>query len=63
MDRWAVCFHVYVQVVQSKSGDFSEVSVINVTLSCDHRVIDGAMGAEWLQAFKSYIEQPFTMML
>lgn len=34
-----------------------------VTLSCDHRVIDGAMGAEWLQAFKGYIEGPYTMLL
>lgn len=34
-----------------------------VTLSCDHRVVDGAMGAEWLQAFKAYIEQPVTMFI
>ena len=38
------------QVILSKSsGQFEEVTVVNVTLSCDHRVIDGAMGAEWLQ--------------
>jgi pyruvate dehydrogenase E2 component (dihydrolipoamide acetyltransferase) len=51
------------QVVLSKSGEYSEVSVMTVTLSCDHRVIDGAMGAEWLQAFKGYLEAPFTMLL
>lgn len=51
------------QVVLSKSGDFSEVSVMIVTLSCDHRVIDGAMGAEWLQAFKSFLQEPYNLLL
>ena len=37
--------------------------VISVTLSCDHRVIDGAVGARWLQKFKGYIEDPLTMLL
>ena len=36
---------------------------MNVTLSCDHRVVDGAVGAQWLQAFKSLIEDPVKMML
>eukprot|EP00939_MAST-03C_sp_MAST-3C-sp1_P002497 g2497.t1 len=36
---------------------------MNVTLSCDHRVVDGAVGAQWLQAFKKYIEDPVTMLL
>jgi pyruvate dehydrogenase E2 component (dihydrolipoamide acetyltransferase) len=36
---------------------------MTVTLSADHRVVDGAVGAEWLQAFKGYIEQPVTMLL
>ncbi|KAK1375916.1 Acetyltransferase component of pyruvate dehydrogenase complex [Heracleum sosnowskyi] len=38
-------------------------SFMAVTLSCDHRVIDGAIGAEWLKAFKGYIENPDTMLL
>ncbi|CAI9780010.1 unnamed protein product [Fraxinus pennsylvanica] len=38
-------------------------SFMSVTLSCDHRVIDGAIGAEWLKAFKGYIENPETMLL
>lgn len=38
-----------VQVVPNKAGGFSEVSTMMVTMSCDHRVVDGAMGAEWLQ--------------
>ncbi|XP_074584585.1 dihydrolipoyllysine-residue acetyltransferase component 2 of pyruvate dehydrogenase complex, mitochondrial-like isoform X2 [Curcuma longa] len=36
---------------------------MSVTLSCDHRVIDGAIGAEWLRAFRSYIENPQSMLL
>ncbi len=31
---------------------------MTVTLSADHRVVDGALGAKWLGAFKSYIEEP-----
>jgi len=44
-------------------AEFQEVQVMNVTLSCDHRVVDGAVGAQWLQAFKGYIENPVTMLL
>jgi pyruvate dehydrogenase E2 component (dihydrolipoamide acetyltransferase) len=36
---------------------------MTVTMSCDHRVIDGAVGAQWLGAFKTYIEDPVTLML
>jgi len=34
-----------------------------VTLTCDHRVIGGAEGAKWLQAFKRYVETPEAMLL
>ncbi|CAG0917269.1 unnamed protein product [Notodromas monacha] len=37
--------------------------VMEVTLSCDHRVVDGAVGAQWLKAFKKFMETPSTMML
>ncbi|XP_034696189.1 dihydrolipoyllysine-residue acetyltransferase component 2 of pyruvate dehydrogenase complex, mitochondrial [Vitis riparia] len=43
--------------------EFKFASFMSVTLSCDHRVIDGAIGAEWLKAFKSYIENPESMLL
>ena len=33
-----------------------------VTLSCDHRVVDGATGSEFLQTFKSYMEEPALML-
>lgn len=42
---------------------FEFASFMSVTLSCDHRVIDGAIGAEWLKAFKGYIENPESMLL
>lgn len=37
--------------------------MLTATLSCDHRVVDGAMGAQWMSAFKSYLENPSTMLL
>lgn len=33
-----------------------------VTLSCDHRVVDGALGARWLQALRSYVENPMRIL-
>lgn len=38
-------------------------TVMTVTLTCDHRVIGGAEGAKWLQAFKRYVETPEAMLL
>ena len=38
-------------------------SVMTVTLTCDHRVVDGAVGARWLQAFRALIEDPITMIV
>jgi len=46
-----------------KEGALAVATVMSVTLTCDHRVVDGAMGARWLQHFKRYVEQPITMML
>jgi pyruvate dehydrogenase E2 component (dihydrolipoamide acetyltransferase) len=36
---------------------------MTVTLSCDHRVVDGALGAELLAAFKRLIEMPVTFLV
>ncbi|GAA5975145.1 hypothetical protein JCM5350_000157 [Sporobolomyces pararoseus] len=47
----------------SSEKGFKEVSVMKATLSCDHRVVDGAVGARWLKAFKSYLESPLSFML
>ena len=38
-------------------------SIMTVTLSCDHRIIDGAIGSEWLKVFKENIENPSLMLL
>ena len=38
-------------------------TVMDVTLSCDHRVVDGAVGAQFLKAFKDYIEKPVKMVI
>jgi pyruvate dehydrogenase E2 component (dihydrolipoamide acetyltransferase) len=44
-------------------GQISIATIMTVTLSCDHRVVDGAVGAEFLSAFKEYIENPALMLL
>jgi pyruvate dehydrogenase E2 component (dihydrolipoamide acetyltransferase) len=36
---------------------------LTATLSCDHRVVDGAVGAGWLSAFKTHVENPSTLLL
>ena len=46
-----------------KNGELAVATVMSVTLSADHRIVDGALGAKWLQAFKRAIEQPVTMLL
>lgn len=46
-----------------KEGALAVATIMSVTLTCDHRVVDGAVGARWLGAFKRLIEHPMTMML
>jgi len=46
-----------------KNGALAVATVMTCTLSCDHRVVDGAMGAEFLAHFKRFIEDPVTMLL
>nr|CAG4644923.1 EOG090X08YX [Leptodora kindtii] len=50
-------------VDESSEQGFRSGHVVTVTLSCDHRVVDGAVGAQWLAAFKNYLEKPTTMLL
>lgn len=42
---------------------FRTASIMKVTLSADHRVVDGALGARWLAALKGYLENPLTFIL
>jgi pyruvate dehydrogenase E2 component (dihydrolipoamide acetyltransferase) len=46
-----------------KNGALAIATVMSCTLSCDHRVVDGAVGAQWIAAFKKMIEDPLTMLL
>ncbi|RIJ28117.1 pyruvate dehydrogenase complex dihydrolipoamide acetyltransferase [Henriciella mobilis] len=49
--------------VVNEKNEIVPATVMTVTLSCDHRVIGGAEGARWLQAFKRYVESPESMLL
>jgi len=46
-----------------KNGALAIATVMSVTLSADHRAVDGALGAELMQAFKGYIEKPMAMLV
>ncbi|MCB1509042.1 MAG: 2-oxo acid dehydrogenase subunit E2, partial [Hyphomicrobiaceae bacterium] len=46
-----------------KDGALGIATVMSVTLSTDHRAVDGALGAELFQAFKGYIENPMSMLV
>ncbi|MGA8382533.1 MAG: pyruvate dehydrogenase complex dihydrolipoamide acetyltransferase [Stellaceae bacterium] len=46
-----------------KDGALAVATVMSCTLSCDHRAVDGAVGAQFLAAFKKLVEDPLTMLL
>jgi pyruvate dehydrogenase E2 component (dihydrolipoamide acetyltransferase) len=46
-----------------KKGQLAVATIMTVTLSTDHRAVDGALGAELLQAFKAYVEAPLSMVV
>lgn len=45
------------------NGEIKPVKTMKVTLSCDHRVVDGAMGAAFLQTLKDYLEEPVKLLV
>lgn len=51
------------KVVVGKGGEPVVSSMMRVTMSCDHRVVDGAVGAQWLAHFKKFMENPQAMLL
>jgi pyruvate dehydrogenase E2 component (dihydrolipoamide acetyltransferase) len=51
------------EVVVKKNDGFAVSSVMKVTLSADHRSVDGAVGASFLQTLKKFIENPVTMLV
>ncbi|WP_439814494.1 pyruvate dehydrogenase complex dihydrolipoamide acetyltransferase [Zavarzinia sp. CC-PAN008] len=46
-----------------RGDELAIATVMTVTMSCDHRVVDGALGAQFLAAFKALVEDPITMLL
>ncbi len=46
-----------------KNNKVEIATMMTVTLTCDHRVVDGATGARWLQSFKQFVETPEAMLL
>ena len=46
-----------------QDGQVKSAKIMKVTMSCDHRVVDGAMGAKFLQTFKQFLENPLSMLL
>jgi pyruvate dehydrogenase E2 component (dihydrolipoamide acetyltransferase) len=46
-----------------KAGQMAIATMMSCTLACDHRVVDGALGAQLLTAFKGFVEEPVTMLL
>jgi pyruvate dehydrogenase E2 component (dihydrolipoamide acetyltransferase) len=44
-------------------GALAKATVMTVTLTCDHRVVDGATGARWIAAFKGFVEDPMTLLM
>jgi pyruvate dehydrogenase E2 component (dihydrolipoamide acetyltransferase) len=46
-----------------RDGEVVVRQIMRVTMSCDHRVIDGATGAKFLQTFKKILENPLLLMI
>ena len=51
------------EIVVKKGDSFGVANVMKVTLSCDHRSVDGAVGATFLQTVKKFLENPVTMLV
>lgn len=51
------------EIVVKKEKEFTTSNVMKVTLSCDHRSVDGAVGAAFLQTLKKFIENPVMMLV
>jgi pyruvate dehydrogenase E2 component (dihydrolipoamide acetyltransferase) len=51
------------EIVVRRGDGFGVSNVMKVTLSCDHRSVDGAVGAGFLQTFRKYLENPVTMLV
>ena len=62
-DSCILAVGVIKETVAHKDGQFYATNVMKVTLSCDHRVVDGALGAAFLQTLKQLLENPMAMLV
>ena len=51
------------EIVVKKGDGFGATNVMKVTLSCDHRSVDGAVGSAFLQTVKAFLESPVRMLV
>ncbi len=51
------------QAIETADGGVAFTSMLSATLACDHRVVDGALGAKLLAAFKAYVEKPIATLV
>jgi pyruvate dehydrogenase E2 component (dihydrolipoamide acetyltransferase) len=51
------------ETVVVENGQMKVGNVMKVTLSCDHRAVDGAVGSAFLQTLKAYLENPVTILV
>ncbi|KAA2240647.1 pyruvate dehydrogenase complex dihydrolipoamide acetyltransferase [Chitinophaga agrisoli] len=51
------------ETVVSEKGQFKVVNIMKLTMSCDHRIVDGAVGARFLATLKGFLENPVTMLV
>ncbi|MCU0334530.1 MAG: 2-oxo acid dehydrogenase subunit E2 [Chitinophagaceae bacterium] len=51
------------EVYRNEQGEFAVRNIMKLTLSCDHRSVDGAVGAAFMQTLKAYLENPVTMLV
>jgi pyruvate dehydrogenase E2 component (dihydrolipoamide acetyltransferase) len=51
------------ETVVVRDGQFAAANIMKLTMSCDHRVVDGAVGARFLQTLKAFLENPATMLV
>ena len=54
--------HVLCNLLPVFAGQITVGNTMNLTLTCDHRTVDGAVGAQFLQTLKTFIENPVTML-
>ena len=50
------------EAVIAKDGELATAMVMTVNLSADHRAVDGALAAQWMSAFRHYIENPLALL-